>query len=225
MDNGFAEGYAIGQGNQNNGMFGDSWLWIIVIFALLGWGNGFGGYGNNGNGVGSNYVLATDFATIERKLDGVNSGLCDGFYAMNTGMLNGFANVTNAITTSGYENRSAIADLGYRVQDCCCQTQRAIDSVNYNMAQGNCAIQNTINSTARDIIDSQREGTNAILGFLTNEKISSLQAQNASLTAQLSQAAQTQTLINTLRPTAIPAYITCSPYQASNFCGCSPCGC
>ena len=96
--------------------------------------------------------------------------------------------------------------------------------MNYNMAQGNCAIQNTINSTARDIIDSQREGTNAILGFLTNEKIGSLQAQNAQLNAQLSQAAQTQTLINTLRPTAVPAYITCSPYQSVYGCG-NGCGC
>ena len=46
MDNGFAEGYAVGQGNMNgnaNGMWGESWLWIIVIFALLGFGNGFGG--------------------------------------------------------------------------------------------------------------------------------------------------------------------------------------
>lgn len=201
---GFAEGYAAGQGSSNNEMFGGSWIWIIVIFALLGFGNGFGV--NSNRGVGENYVLATDFATLERKLDAVNSGLCDGFYAMNTGMLNGFAGVTNAVNTNGYETRSAINDLGYRMQDCCCQTQRAID-----------------NST-RCIIDSQREGTNAILGFLTNEKISSLQAQNAQLTAQLSQAAQTQTLINTLRPTAIPAYLTCSPYQGvygcANSCGC-----
>lgn len=71
---------------------------------------------------------------------------------------------------------------------------------------------------------------NAILGFLTNEKISSLQAQNAALTAQLSQNAQTRTLIDTLRPTAVPAYITCSPYQSAygfngyNNCGCG-CGC
>ena len=129
MDNGFAEGYAVGQGNMNgnaNGMWGESWLWIIVIFALLGFGNGFGGYGNRGNGIGENYVLATDFANIERKIDGVNNGICDGFYAMNTGMLNGFAGVQNAVMSSGYETRSAIADLGYNMQNCCCQTQRAI---------------------------------------------------------------------------------------------------
>lgn len=77
--------------------------------------------------------------------------------------------------------------------------------------------------------DGQRESTNAILGFFTNEKISSLQAQNAQLTAQLSQNAQTQTLINTLRPVASPAYITCSPYESAygtrnGGCGCG-CGC
>ena len=57
--------------NNDGGMFGnDSWAWIIILL-LFGWGGnrGFGG----GNGVGENYVLATDFATIERKLDGVNT--------------------------------------------------------------------------------------------------------------------------------------------------------
>lgn len=54
------------------------------------------------------------------------------------------------------------------------------------------------------------------------------QAQNAQLAAQLSQNAQTQTLINTLRPVAQPAYITCSPYESvygyNRGCGCGNCG-
>ena len=39
---------------------------------------------------------------------------------------------------------------------------------------------------------------------------------------QLSQQAQNATLIGALRPTPIPAFITCSPYQsaANNVCGC-----
>lgn len=64
------------------------------------------------------YVLTSDFASIERKLDNVNNGLCDGFYAMNTGMLNGFAGVTNAITAGGYETRSAINGIGSQLADC-----------------------------------------------------------------------------------------------------------
>ena len=87
-DNDFSSGYAVGvsEGNRNNGggMFGDgNWLWIIVVFALLfGWGNG--GFGGNRGGQGSavdGYVLTSDFANIERKIDVVNNGLCDGFYA------------------------------------------------------------------------------------------------------------------------------------------------
>ena len=77
------------------GMWGQDWIWIIVLF-LFGWGrNGF----SNGSGVTDGYVLASDFSNIERKIDGVNSGVCDGFYAMNTGMLNGFAGVTQAVTS------------------------------------------------------------------------------------------------------------------------------
>lgn len=44
----FAEGYAVGQGNNNCGMygFGGEWIWIIVLFAL--WQNGGFGFGGNG---------------------------------------------------------------------------------------------------------------------------------------------------------------------------------
>lgn len=47
---------------------------------------------------------------------------------------------------------------------------------------------------------------------------------------QLSQQAQSANLINTLRPTPIPAYMTCSPYMSNYYatnglnCGCSSCG-
>lgn len=93
------------------------------------------------------------------------------------------------------------------------------------MAQNTCNITNAINNSTRDIIDAQRDGTNAILNFLTQEKISSLQAENAQLTAQLSQNAQTRTLIDTLRPCPQPAYITCSPYESVYGFGRSGYGC
>jgi hypothetical protein len=107
---------------NNNGSFGDGdWIWAFLLFALLGngaWGGGFGGgYGSRG-GVGENYVLATDFATIERKLDGVNNGLCDGFYAVNTGMLNGFASVQQTLCQGFNGVNAAITDVGYAIKDC-----------------------------------------------------------------------------------------------------------
>lgn len=95
-------------GNNGNGMWGDGgawWIIILFLFVFCGWGNG-NGWGNNGGAAGAadNYVLASDFATLqrqidsstaslERKSDAINSGLCDGFYAQNTTALTGFSNV------------------------------------------------------------------------------------------------------------------------------------
>lgn len=96
-------------GNGNNGMFGDSgawWIIILFLFVFCGWGgNGWNNRGGSGDsGALDNYVLASDFATLqrqidsatsslERKGDAINSGLCDGFYAMNTTALNGFSGI------------------------------------------------------------------------------------------------------------------------------------
>lgn len=89
---------ATGDG-RNNGAWGDGngawWIIILFLFVFCGWGNGnngfLGGRGNDG-GVVDGYILTSDFANIERKIDGVNNGLCDGFYAVNSSLLNGFAN-------------------------------------------------------------------------------------------------------------------------------------
>lgn len=112
-ENDFGVGYALGQNSdsRNNG-WGDgaSWLWIIVLFALFGgWGNGFGGFGGNGARFATQGDVQRGFdtSTIVSKLDGISNGLCDGFYAVNTSLLNGF---------NGTER--AIADLGYNLQSC-----------------------------------------------------------------------------------------------------------
>lgn len=259
-DNDFATGYAIGQsdnGNRGNGMFGgDCWIWIIVVFALLfGWGNG--GWGGNGGAAG-----ATPFATsaltqadlqrgfdtqsIVSKLDGLTNGLCDSTYALNNGMQTGFANVQqslcqgfNSVNTAMLQGFNGVergqADLGYRLQDCCCQTQRAIDGVNYNMATNTCAIQNTIQNTTRDVLDSNNANTRAILDFLTQDKISALQAENQTLKLAASQSAQnsylaamseaqTAELIRRLGPSPIPAYQVPAPYPYALNNGCMGCG-
>lgn len=240
MSDNFAEGYAVGRDTNNgynNGMWGGDWSWWIILLLLFGWGNN--GWGNSGFGGGNSHLgydigkLATtndvavgfnNSAVLSSLNDlklgqaGIQQTLCQGFNGVNTSVLQ----AQNAA-------EKGFAQVGYQIADCCCQTQRAIDGVNYNMAKNACDIQNTINTSTRDIIDSQRDGTNAILNFLTQEKISSLQAENAQLTAQLSQNAQTRTLIDTLRPCPMPAYITCSPYESvygtgRNGCGCG-CGC
>ena len=105
--------------------------------------------------------------------------------------------------------------LGHQISDCCCTTQRAIDSVKYENAKNTC-----------DIIRAGQDNTRAILEYLTSEKISALQAENAGLKAQISNDMQTRTLINEIKPCPVPAYITCNPYQSAYGFGVnSGCGC
>lgn len=236
-----------GNGNNNGWGAEGSWLWfIIVIFAIFGWGgfgNGFGGNGMNG-GVGSEIQRGFDNQAVVSKLDGISNGLCDGFYAVQTGMngINtnilqtgfGIQQAINADTVANMQNTNA---LQAQIANCCCETREAIQGVNYNMATNTCALQNTMNSNTRDIIDSQNAGTRAILDYLCNEKISSLQAENSDLRRAASQdrqsallttqmAAQTQQIINAVNPSAIPAYVVPNPNAYAYGCGCNTgCGC
>lgn len=264
--------YSNGNNGGNGGMWGDGW-WAIIIFALIfGWGgNGFGGGFGGGNGAGLQGALTRDqlcadmnFQSLENAVRGIQQGLCDGFYAVNTSILNGFHGVDNAVCTLGYQTAqefrgvdNAICNLGYQTQqgfndtnvtlmqgqnaiqnqisDCCCTTQRAIDSVNYNMATNTCAITNQMNNNTRDIIDSQNAGTRAILDYLCQDKISTLQNENQSLKLAASQAAQNNYLLSELKPCPSPAYITCNPFTGqyggygyngyNNGCNSGCCGC
>lgn len=235
--------------NGNNDGFGDNgswWVIIFLIFAFMGWGrngNGFGG--GNGSGATDNYVLASDFATIQRQLsDGfsdltsqsryIQNGLCDGFYAMNTSLLNGFAGVNNSIMTNGYETRNAINNLSSDLASCCCQTQRAIDGVNYNLATNTCALQNTMNMNTRDIVDTVNANYRAlhdeIVANRIEDKNAQIQAQQNEINAlrlSASQAKQNAYLINELKPCPSPSYIVPNPNCCYNYqvtSGCGGCG-
>ena len=183
----FATGYMAGQdaggGNGGWGGFGEG-IWAVVIIALLFGRGNFGGGGLFGGGGGGDGVSA-GFAWqgIDSGIRGIQQGLCDGFYAVNTGLLNGFAGVDRAV-----------CDLGYAMKDCCCQTQRAIDGVNYNMATGFCNLGNSINGAARDIIDNQNANYRGIMDFMVQTKIEALQSENEALRLKASQADQNAVL-------------------------------
>lgn len=212
MDNELLSGYLMGQndsGSNNNDMFGGGgWgglLGLIVVASLFGWGGMGGGFGFGGNGLQGMATRADinagfQFNDLQNGIRGIERGICDGFYG-----------VSNSFNT-----------IGHQISDCCCQTQRAIDGVNYNMATQFANLQNTMCGNTRDIIDSQNAGTRAILDFLTQDKIATLTAENQSLKFAASQAsqnafitanqeAQTAEIIRRLGPTPVPAYVVPNP--------------
>lgn len=96
MDNGLsvADAMALTRNNDcSDGWFGGSGAWVFFLFFLLAWGNGgWGGFGNNAaNGALTRAELneGLNNQTVIGKLDGISNGICDGFYAQNTTMLQG----------------------------------------------------------------------------------------------------------------------------------------
>ena len=231
-----ASDVALLTGNGNNGGFGNNGdnAWWIILFLIFGWGrNGFGGGYGGGSGVADNYVLATDFATIERKLDGINNGICDSTFALNNTINTGFFGVQNSLTQGFAGLNTALLQGNYalssQLADCCCKTQRAIDGVNYNMATNTCAITNAINNSTRDIIESQNANYRAIHEELVankieakNERIAEQQAQITALQLKASQEAQNNYLVATLTEKLgvkcpEPAYIVPNPNCCYNY--------
>ena len=222
--------------NKNNdSFFGNGAWWLIVLFLFCFNGNGFG-WGNRGfangmataSGITDGYILTSDFANIERKIDSVNNGLCDGFYAMNTGMLNGFNAIDQAIcnsTINNMQNTNAITaqltNLGNQINQCCCdqryEAATQFANLNYNIADQSCQTRRAISDSTRDIMANQDANTRSILDFLTQDKIATLTAENQSLKFAASQQAQNAFLVNAINPCPIPAYQVPNPYTGCSY--------
>lgn len=212
---GFAEGFVMGRdGNNGNGFGNDSnaFLWILVILAMFGFGRGSWG-NDNGNGMGftGGYDLgklattndvASGFSTstIMSNQGDIKLALQNGFAAGQQTMCQGFSGVNQSIMSSGYDIQTAIANLGYQLQSGCCDVRQGISDLKYQMASDTCSIIQAGNANTQRIID-----------HLTSDKISSLQSENAALTAQLSQNSQTRTILDAIRPAPVPAYPVFAP--------------
>lgn len=190
---------------------------LIVVAGLFGWGNGgFGGFGGGRGGVGENYVLATDFATIERKLDGVNNGLCDGFYAQNTNMLTGFNGIQQtlcqgfngierSLAQNGFQAQAGFNALGAQLAQCCCDVRTELMQNRYLNEKQTCEIVGAINAGNQRLVD-----------IYTADKLASKDARIAALEAQISNAEQSAYLLNELKPCPKAAYVV-QPAQPVTF--------
>lgn len=206
-------------GNRN-GWGNNDFLYLLFLFAFGG-GNGFG-FGRAGNAV-TQLELQNGFdnQSVLRKLDGITNGLCDGFYATNTNMLQGQNQLQRDLCQGFSSTAAAIAENRFAAQNCCCETNRNIDAVRYEAAKNTCDIVRAI--------EKDGDATRALISANTmqalRDKIAEKDQMLQTANFQLSQQAQSANLINELRPCAKPAYITCSPYQSQNYgynfgCGC-----
>ena len=235
---------AVTRNNDNNGMFGNDWAWIIILL-LFGYGrNGFGGFGGYGDGCGvpcatqADVRAAVDQQTLISKIDQQTYGLADSFTALNNTLNQNFRGIDNAICTLGYQGAQHASDISAQLAQCCCDTKGAINNVNVGIERAGWNLSKQISDCCCDVekmnmqnrFDAQAYNCNTlqaidklgdrIIDYMATEKTQALRDENQALRLAASQAKQNQYLINELRPCPIPAYITCNPYAYTNACGC-----
>lgn len=206
---------AVTRGSEDGFFGGNSAWWIILLFMFAGWGGG-GFFGGDAGTARDAVSYGFDMNNLENGIRGIQNGLADGFYEMNNTLMTGFSNGA----MSSMQNTNAImgrlCDMSAQQAACCCETQRLMErglcEVNYNILTQANATNTNISNAARDIIESNNAGVRSILDFLTQDKISTLQAENQALRLTASQQAQNAYLVDQLAAKApIPAYVVANP--------------
>ena len=219
--------------NGNNGFgFGNGWEGIIGLLVIAGlFGGGWGGFGGFGGNRGGNCAtvqdVASGFSTSEIMSDlndiilgqaSMQNFINQGFNGIQNTLTTNFANLNTNLCSLSYNQAQLVNGLSRELSDCCCTTQRNIDSLRYDMSKGFC-----------DVVRAGQDNTRAILDYLTGEKIAGLQAENAGLKAQISNDRQSAYLLSELKECPKAAYIVPNPnccynygvYPVSNGCGAS----
>ena len=247
-------------GNRaNNGFgYGDGFLYWIIILFFFGMFNGNGGWGGNGNGgngmglypwMNQSNQMQDGFRDqmLYGQINGIQSSIISGFGDVQNSLCGGFAGVNATIKNTQMANMQQMFGLQSQLAQCCCDNRLATcQTQNIIQNEGNATRFADANNT-RDIIQSQNQGTQAILDKLCQLELDGLKADNANLRTQLnfanlqaSQVAQTaelrqsgatqlNQLVSELRSCPIPAQpvygsqpiFTCG----GNSYGCSGCGC
>ena len=203
--------------NDMNQMWNNPFIYLVWL-AVLGGGGLFGG---NRTAELQNAVTRSDLfegfnnQDVNGQLRGITNGICDGFYSINSVMKDGFYANNVGMKDGFYGIQGALAENRFAQQNCCCETNRNIDAVRFEGAQNTCSITNAIHAEA--------EATRALINSNTmqalRDKLADKDRDILARDFQLSQLAQSATLVNELRPCAKPAYITCSPYTTAGTCG------
>lgn len=210
---------------NGGGLADGGWIWLIIIFVLLfGWGgNGFAN-GSSNSGAADNYVLASDFASLERQIS-------SGFEANRQQV----TSVANGISSLGYDQLNQMNGINTNIltstntlqnqlSASCCENKSAIADLNYNLATSNCATNNNINQAMQQIMQNDNANYRALHDEIVSNKIEQKDAQIAAMNQQInalqltaSQSAQNQYLISALRPSPVPAYTVANPYYYGSY--------
>ena len=214
---------------DNDGLGGSNGLlWIFLLILFWGGGTGFGYKGGDAavegqveaaiakaearglsdtavlNAIQGNKeavaqianTLGVQFEAVRSTLASMSNGICDLGYKLGQDT----ASLMSAISGGN-------ASLSRQLADCCCATQRSMDSIKYDMASGFCQVNTNIDKSAFHLeryIDKKfeqaqfenRAGFQGIRDYLVGEKIATLQNDLQAAQLVLQNNAQTQAIMN-----------------------------
>lgn len=214
---------------ENDGLGGSNGLlWIFLLILFWGGGTGFGNRGGDAavegqveaaiakaearglsdtavlNAIQGNKeaiaqianTLGIQFEAVRSTLASMSNGICDLGYKLGQDT----ASLMSAISGGN-------ASLSRQLADCCCATQRGMDSIKYDMASGFCQVNTNIDKSTFHLeryIDKKfeqaqfenRAGFQGIRDYLVGEKIATLQNDLQAAQLVLQNNAQTQAIMN-----------------------------
>ena len=214
---------------DNDGLGGSNGLlWIFLLILFWGGGTGFGNRGGDAavegqveaaiakaearglsdtavlNAIQGNKeaiaqianTLGIQFEAVRSTLASMTNGICDLGYKLGQDT----ASLMSAISGGN-------ASLSRQLADCCCATQRSMDSIKYDMASGFCQVNTNIDKSTFHLeryIDKKfeqaqfenRAGFQGIRDYLVGEKIATLQNDLQAAQLVLQNNAQTQAIMN-----------------------------
>lgn len=171
---------------MNGGMGGQQWMWWILILLFA-----FGGFGI----CDSTYAITN---AVRDARDAASACCCE----------------TNLnIERSTNAAQRATDALSHQLSDCCCQTQLRMQDLatgireqatanQFQNQQEFCDIKTRMAANHCETLAAIQANQAAIIGYMTQEKISGLERENAALTMQLSQNAQTRAISEALSKTS-----------------------
>lgn len=202
--------------NNDDDMFGGNWGGIIGLLIIAGIFSGGGIFGGLGGNAGGANLMGEEF--IKRDIFNTNQNVS-----------NSACQTQRDVLENRYTNQLGVQSIISSQKDCCCETNRNIDSVRYDQLLSAKDAQMQLSDCCCKLEAQGLANTQKILDKLCENEINQLRTDLQSAQLQISQLSQTSNIVNTLRPTPIPAYLTCSPYESSfygynrfnNGCGCN----
>lgn len=189
-------------GNMN-GFDGSAWLWIVVLFVLL--GGGFGGFGNRGGNALTQTELQNGFNHSDEmsQIRGITYGQADATYALN----NAINGLEKTMLQGNYGISQQICQTGQMIQNGFCEVNRTIDAVRADSYKNTCEIVNAINADG----EKTRAMFNAYQMQELRDRLEEKDRQLMTANILNSQTAQTADLMQRLRPAPIPAFVVSNP--------------